>query len=68
MVTKPLIFLLREYRRVLKPEVAVVVIEAQVLFAVNSEFSKLCLLITFLSKLFGFEFRLNMDRKYSELE
>ena len=52
------------------------VIEAQVLFAVsslacsrlNSEFSKLCLLITFLSKLFGLEVGLNMDRRDSELE
>jgi len=53
-----------------------VVIEAQVLFAVsslacsrlNSEFSKLFLLITFSIKLFGLEVRLNMDRRYSELE
>ena len=45
------------------------VIKARVLFPVsylaclrlNSEFSKLCLLITFLSKLFGLEVRLNMD-------
>ena len=52
------------------------VIEAQVLFAVsslacsrlNSEFSKLCLLITLLSKLLGPEVRLNKDRWDSELE
>ena len=60
----------------MKPEVAVVVIEAQVVFAVsslacsrlNSVFSKLFLLITFLSKLFGLEVKLNLDRRYSELE
>ena len=52
------------------------VIKAQVLLAVsslaclrlNSESSKLCFLITFLSKLFGLEVRLNMDRRYSELD
>ena len=38
------------------------------LLRLNSEFSKLCLLITFLSKLFGFEVRLSMDKRYSKLE